>query len=107
MPGHVRASLNWNSLKQMNGDKYSMSIMDGQKVIVCKIKNNPLGFTSVAYPIDQLHLPEWFQELPFNHEEMEKAIIDKKFTNLLGILNWNLGRTQESALFEELFDFGS
>ena len=23
MPGHVRASLNWNTLKRMNGDKYS------------------------------------------------------------------------------------
>ena len=29
MPGHVRASINWNTLKRMNGDKYSMGIVDG------------------------------------------------------------------------------
>ena len=38
MPGHVRASLNWNTLKRMYDDKYSMSIVDGAKVIVCKLK---------------------------------------------------------------------
>ena len=48
MPGHVRASINWNTLKRMNGDKYSQEIVDGMKVIVCKLKQNPLGFTSVA-----------------------------------------------------------
>jgi hypothetical protein len=38
MPGHVRASINWNTLKRMNGDKYSQEIVDGMKVIVCKLK---------------------------------------------------------------------
>ena len=37
MPGHVRASINWNTLKRMNGDKYSQEIVDGMKVIVCKL----------------------------------------------------------------------
>src|SRR5210317_1080223 len=45
MPGHVRASINWNTLKRMNGDKYSQEIVDGMKVIVCKLKQNPLGYT--------------------------------------------------------------
>ncbi len=54
MPGHVRASINWNTLKRMYDDKYSMQIVDGMKVIVCKLKENPLGFTSVAYPTDEL-----------------------------------------------------
>jgi hypothetical protein len=31
MPGHVRASINWNTLKHMFGDKYSMNIIDGAK----------------------------------------------------------------------------
>ena len=46
MPGHVRASMNWNNLKRMNGDKHSMEIVDGMKVIVCKLKKNPLEYTS-------------------------------------------------------------
>ena len=90
MPGHVRAALNWNSLREMNRDNYAMRIVDGQKVIVCKLRNNPIGYTSVAYPIDEQRLPAWFLELPFDDSEMEAAIVDKKVSNLLGVLKWDL-----------------
>jgi DNA polymerase elongation subunit (family B) len=93
MPGHVRAALNWNSLKRMHGDNYSQNIVDGQKVIVCKLKDNPLGYTSVAYPVDELHLPQWFKELPFDQDGMEGTIVDGKVENLLGVLNWDLAST--------------
>jgi DNA polymerase elongation subunit (family B) len=105
MPGHVRASINWNTLKRMNGDKYSMGIVDGQKVIVCKLKPNPIGFTSVAYPVDELRLPKWFQELPFDDAEMEATIIDKKLNNLIGVLEWDIKSTEEKNTFNQLFDF--
>ena len=49
MPGHVRASMNWNKCKEMYGDKYSMPTTDGAKVIVCKLKTIPMGYTSIAY----------------------------------------------------------
>jgi DNA polymerase elongation subunit (family B) len=103
MPGHVRAAINWNTLKRMNGDKYSMNIVDGMKVIVCKLKSNPLGFTSVAYPVDELRIPKWFQELPFDHEEMEAVIINNKIENLIGVLEWALVDTQENNTFNSLF----
>ena len=105
MPGHVRASLNWNTLKRMYDDKYSMNITDGQKVIVCKLKANPLEYTSVAYPVDELRLPKWFQDLPFDHEEMEQTIIDNKLDNLIGVLNWDVKSTEEKNTFNKLFDF--
>jgi DNA polymerase elongation subunit (family B) len=105
MPGHVRASINWNTLKRMMGDKYSMGITDGQKVIVCKLKDNPMGFTSVAYPVDELRLPQWFKDLPFNHEEMEATIIDNKLENLIGVLNWDVRSTEQTNNFNKLFDF--
>ena len=105
MPGHVRASINWNTLKRMYGDKYSMSITDGQKVIVCKLKQNPMGFTSVAYPVDELRLPQWFKDLPFDHEEMEQTIIDNKLGNLIGVLNWDIRSTEEKNTFNSLFEF--
>jgi DNA polymerase elongation subunit (family B) len=105
MPGHVRASINWNTLKRMNGDKYSTNIVDGMKVIVCKVKDNPLGFTSVAYPVDELRLPKWFQELPFNHAEMETTIINNKLDNLIGVLEWDLDSTTQNNTFGSLFDF--
>jgi DNA polymerase elongation subunit (family B) len=105
MPGHVRASLNWNTLKRMNGDKYSIQITDGMKVIVCKLKSNPLEFTSVAYPVDELRLPKWFQDLPFDHGEMENTIIDNKLDNLIGVLDWDLNSTTDTNTFGDLFSF--
>ena len=105
MPGHVRASINWNTLKRMFDDKYSMAVTDGAKVIVCKLKQNPMGFTSVAYPVDELRLPQWFKDLPFDHAEMEATIIDKKLENLIGVLNWNIRSTEEKNTFNSLFEF--
>jgi DNA polymerase elongation subunit (family B) len=105
MPGHVRASINWNTLKRMFNDKYSMNITDGAKVIVCKLKQNPMGFTSVAYPVDELRLPQWFKDMPFDHAEMEQTIIDNKLDNLIGVLNWDVNSTEEKNTFNSLFEF--
>ena len=106
MPGHVRASINWNTLKRMNGDKYSQEIVDGMKVIVCKLKQNPLGFTSVAYPTDELRLPDWFKELPFDGDAMESVIIDNKLDNLIGVLKYDLESTKQNNTFNTLFEWG-
>ena len=106
MPGHVRASINWNTLKRMNGDKYSQEIVDGMKVIVCKLKQNPLGYTSVAYPTDELRIPDWFKELPFDDAAMAETIIDNKLDNLIGVLNYPLEDTKRHNTFTSLFDFG-
>ncbi len=105
MPGHVRASINWNTLKRMNGDKYSQEIVDGMKVIVCKLKQNPLGYTSVAYPTDELRLPDWFKELPFDGDAMEEVIIDNKLDNLIGVLKYDLESTKQSTTFNSLFEW--
>ncbi len=106
MPGHVRAALNWNTLRKMNSDNYSMQIVDGMKVIVCKLKSNPLGWTSIAYPTDEMHLPSWFRELPFDDQEMENTVVDQKLDNLLGVLEWDLAAaTNTQNTFTSLFDF--
>ena len=105
MPGHVRASINWNTLREMNSDNYSMQIVDGMKVIVCKLKQNPMGYTSVAYPVDEMRIPNWFQELPFADDEMESVIIDNKIDNLIGVLDWDIKSTEQKNTFNNLFDF--
>ena len=106
MPGHVRAALNWNTMRKMNSDNYSMQIVDGMKVIVCKLKSNALGWTSIAYPTDELHLPPWFKELPFDDAEMEATVIDGKVDNLLGVLDWELASaTNTDNTFQTLFEF--
>jgi len=105
LPGHVRAALNWNQLCKINDDKYSLEITDGMKTIVCKLKDNPLGFTSVGYPTDETRLPQWFQELPFDDDLMEHTIITKKLENLLGVLKWDLDAGSAHNTFADLFDF--
>jgi DNA polymerase elongation subunit (family B) len=106
MPGHVRAGMNWNTMRRMNSDNYSIQIVDGMKVIVCKLKDNPLGWTSIAYPTDELHLPAWFKELPFDDSAMEATVIDGKIDNLLGVLDWGLdSATNTDNTFQSLFDF--
>ena len=107
MPGHVRAALNYNYLRKVHGDNYSMKIVDGMKVIVCKLRPNPLNFTSIAYPTDELRLPGWFTELPFDDEAMEKTLVDEKIDNLLGVLDWDIrANTNTNSMFDELFSFG-
>ena len=75
MPGHVRAAMNWNNLKRMHGDNYSTAIVDGMKTIVCKLKENPLGYNSVGYPTDLLHIPQWFKDLPFDNGAIQSRVI--------------------------------
>jgi hypothetical protein len=106
MPGHVRAALNWNTMRRMMGDNYSMQIIDGMKTIVCKLKSNPLGWTSIGYPTDEAHLPKWFTELPFDDSEMEATVVDQKVDNLLGVLDWDMAAaTNTENTFTSLFSF--
>ena len=106
MPGHVRAALNWNTLRRMHGDNYSLAIVDGMKTIVCKLKDNALGYTSVGYPTDESHIPAWFKELPFDDNLMEATIVDQKVENLLGVLDWDIpSHTDIATTFDSLFTF--
>jgi len=97
LPGHVLASINWNKLCEVYDDRYVNRITDSNRIIVCKLKKNTLGMTSVAYPIDEPHLPKWFTELPFDHEAMEETIIDNKIMNLCSVLGWDLTDTKIRA----------
>ena len=106
MPGHVRAAMNWNSLRRMHSDNYSMQIVDGMKTIVCKLKDNPLGYTSVGYPTDETHIPQWFKDLPFDQDLMEAGIVDQKVENLLGVLEWKIAESTDiKTTFDSLFSW--
>ena len=104
--GHARAAINWNYLRRLNGDNYSMSITDGMKIVVCKLRSNPLGFNSIAYPVDELRLPTWFKDLPFDNEAMESTLVDEKIDNLIGVLDWDIkSNINVKSTFDDLFSF--
>ena len=107
VPGHVMASLNWNALRASHNDLHAVRIVDGHKVMVCKLREpNDFNKKAVAFPVDEPHLPDWFIDLPFDNDLMMKTIVDNKVENLLGCLHWDLSRTTPAAeLMETLFDF--
>ena len=41
-----------------------MQITDGMKVIVCRLKSNAMGYTSIAYPTDEMHIPNGLNNCP-------------------------------------------
>jgi len=103
VPGHARAAVNWNTLRDINGDRHSTRLSDGHKVVVCKLKKNAMGLVSIAYPADETNLPDWFKKLPFDCVEMEASLIDQKLNNILGILNWDLAERTSLMDDDELF----
>ena len=70
-----------------------------------KLKDNPMGYTSIAYPTDELRIPDWFKDLPFDNEAMEQTILDQKLDNLIGVLDWDIQSTETSNTFNKLFEF--
>ena len=89
--GQVMAAINWNNLIELYKDKKTQKILDGNKVIVCKLKkNNSLNMTSVAYPVDLNILPKWFKQLPFDEQSMKESVVEKTVDSIFGVLGWDL-----------------
>jgi len=76
------------------------------KTIVCKLRDNPLGITSIGYPTDESRIPQWFKDMPFDQQEMEDTIVTQKVENLLDVLNWDItNSTNITNTFTSLFEF--
>ena len=89
--GQILAAINWNNMIDMNKDMTSPKILDGNKVIVCKLKkNNGFGLTSIAYPVDLTMFPEWFKKLPFDEQSMKESVVENTIESIFGVLNWDL-----------------
>lgn len=95
--GQVMASINWNMLIDIYKDKRTPKILDGNKIIVCKLKpNNAFNMNSVAFPVDLAIFPEWFKSLPFDEQSMKDSVVDNTIDTIFGVLGWKL--SLESAL---------
>lgn len=96
--GHVLAGIQWNRLREAFADKEVPEVTDGTKVIVCNLKDNPMGIKAVGYPIDCAeYLPQWFMDLPFDEEKMEEVVLTKKLDNIFGILDMDIGIHERST----------
>jgi hypothetical protein len=89
--GQVMAAINWNHLIDLYQDKKTPKILDGNKIIVCKLKkNNSLNMSSVAYPVDMTVFPKWFKQLPFDEQSMKESVVEKTVESIFGVLEWDL-----------------
>ena len=89
--GQVMAAINWNHLIDLYQDKKTPKILDGNKIIVCKLKkNNSLNMSSVAYPVDMTVFPKWFKQLPFDEQSMKESVVEKTVESIFGVLDWDL-----------------
>jgi hypothetical protein len=104
IPGHVRAGMNWNILRNIHNDMHMPLVVDGQKCVVCKLKPNEYSIDSIAYPVDVVTKPSWLLSLPYDKFEMEEIIIDKKLENLFGILGWNT-KNADYDIEDDFFSF--
>ena len=104
--GQVLAAINWNKLIEVNNDKLSPKILDGNKVMVCNLnQNNPYGMKSIAFPIDLITLPQWFKDLPFAEQDMEDSIIDKTLDTVFKAVNWKLTLSDAMKTTDDLDGF--
>jgi len=105
IPGHVRASINWNKSRDMNNDNTALRVLNGSRIIVCYLNETYDNVLSnIAYPTDEPHLPDWFKNLPFDVEKMTEIVLDNKIKNIFGVLNWDLRNTNKThILYNDLF----
>ena len=100
--GQVMASINWNNMIDMMGDKKSPKILDGAKVIVCKLKEgNVYNMNSIALPIDLNIIPQWFKDLPFDEQKMAGSVVNKTIESIFGVLNIDLSLDNLDDPFED------
>lgn len=97
--GHVLAAIQWNRLRTIHDDQSVPEATDGTKVVVCKLKTNPMGIKTIGYPIEcKDYLPQWFLDLPFDDEGMEQSVLTKKLGNIFGLLDMDIAIEEKSTL---------
>jgi hypothetical protein len=91
LPGHVRASINFNEhLKEVN-DLITPPIKSGNKVKVFYVKPNDHMFVSIAVPGELEKLPTWFSDdFDIDIKKTEEKLIDLKLESLFGPLGWTV-----------------
>ena len=78
IPGAIAGAIYYNMLLDVHGEEHLPRIGDGSKVYNCKLKRNSSGFTSISFPTDLVHIPDWFKKLPFDTESIIDSVFIKK-----------------------------
>lgn len=104
VPGHVRASLNYNDLLQIF-EKGGKEIRSGDKVLIYQVKANQFGYDTVAIPAEMTKFPGWMIEnFVIDVALTEQKMFDNKLSGIFSALGRDVPSPQ-SMLFQSLVQF--
>lgn len=105
LPGHIRASINYNECLKLFEDKTSQPITSGSKIKNVYLTKNQYNFKSIAFPAETDSFPSWFTEnFSVDMKLMEQKLIDKKLSNIFQALEWEVP-TRQSQFNNSMFEF--
>lgn len=107
LPGHVSASIFYNTCLEHYGDKESQKIVSGSKIKTFYLTEKFGQFKSIAIPTDTKKLPPWFSE-HFEHlidrDAQGLRLIDSPLKHILGAIGERIP-TRKSLLFDSLVEY--
>lgn len=87
IPGHVRASILWNTGIQLFEDTDSLPITSGMKIKVYYIKHDKKSkFKAIAMPTDSEMIPQWFIDEYYpilDRNEQIQRLVDDPLNNIV------------------------
>lgn len=98
LPGHVRASVNYNEYVQKVEGPNAKLLKSGDKVLIFYLKPNSEGFTNIAIPSEMTKLPKWFSNFSVDVEATETKMIDAKLEGIFRSWGYDVPTFQGSLL---------
>jgi DNA polymerase elongation subunit (family B) len=103
--GPARACMLYNQCLDEYGDKSSLRIVGGMKVMLFYLKK-PIGkYKAIALPVDIEEIPEWFTEhftRLIDRDLQVTKLVDKKLKSMLEAINERIP-TRKGLMIDELF----
>lgn len=104
LPGHVAAAILYNKMLDENEDTQTMRITSDMKIKVFYLRR-PIGrFKSIAFPVDEERVPQWFLEQNIDVDLQIEKLVDNPLKNLLKAINLT-PPSKQSLFVESILEF--
>ena len=105
LPGHIRASCNYNTLALEHEGPGAKLIQSGDKVKVFYLRSNVSKITSIAFPADISKFPKWFEDqFKVDVKLTEEKMIDAKLEGIFDALDEEVP-TVQGAFIKTIIEF--
>jgi DNA polymerase elongation subunit (family B) len=86
LPGHVRASVNYNEMALEYEGAGASLINSGDKVLIYYLVKNDRNLESIAIPAEMTKFPPWFSKFKIDVKKTEQKMIDSKLEGIFSAL---------------------